>query len=215
MLGAQVAFGVTPSIGYLDFDARAQIGAATVGVQDDRTSLGDLTLATNFYWDWAEWNLLWANYLVVPVGRYEVDDLANTGLNIWTFETDIAITYFNETSGRDYSVVVGYGYNTENDDTNYKTGDEVHVNFVLNQFLSASFAIGINGFYFRQLSGDSGEGARLGSFKGEASGIGPAVYWNREFFGRDVFFTFKWLRKFDVENRLEGDHVFASFAFSF
>ncbi len=103
----------------------------------------------------------------------------------------------------------------ENPDSNYQSGDQIHVDFVLNQFLSESFAVGVNGFFFRQLSGDSGEGAVLGPFKGEASGFGPAIYWIRKIGSRDVAFTLKWFSEFNVKNRLEGDHVFASFAMSF
>ena len=79
---------------------------------------------------------MWANYIVAPTGRFDEDDLANTGLNYWTFETDIAATYFNDATGQDYSIVAGYTYNTENNATNYKSGDEMHVDFVLNQFFS-------------------------------------------------------------------------------
>ena len=94
-------------------------------------------------------------------------------------------------------------------------GDEVHIDIVLNQFLSESFGVGINAFFFRQLSGDSGDGAVLGDFKGEASGIGPVVYYTKKIGGSEVYFSVKWLKEFDVKNRLEGDHVYASFALSF
>ena len=46
-------------------------------------------------------------------------------------------------------VVIGYGYNTKNDDTDYQSGDEVHIDFVFNQILSESFAVGLHGIYYR------------------------------------------------------------------
>ena len=46
------------------------------------------------------------------------------GLNYNTYETDFMTTNFNSDNGRGYSLVVGYGYNSENDDTDYKSGDE-------------------------------------------------------------------------------------------
>ena len=64
------------------------------------------------------------------------------------------------------------------------------------------------------IGGDSGEGARLGDFKGRAAGFGPAVYLNRKLFDKDIYFSVKWLHEFNVRNRLEGDHVFASFSLS-
>ncbi|MGI9263344.1 MAG: SphA family protein [Gammaproteobacteria bacterium] len=214
VLGGQVAFGITPSIGYMDIDARVQAGDTVLGVGDDRLGVGDITLAANLYWSSGKFNYMWANYLVTPTGTYDANETANTGLNYWTFETDVAVTYFNEETGQDYSVVAGYGYNTENDDTDYQTGDEFHIDVVLTQFLSESVGIGVNGFFFRQLSGDSGSGAVLGGFKGEASGFGPALYWLRNVSGKDVAFTFKWLHEFDVKHRLKGDHLFVSFQLS-
>ena len=110
---------------------------------------------------------------------------------------------------------IGYNYNTENKDTDYQTGQELHIDLMINQFLSESWAIGIHGFYLKQLTGDSGDGAVLGDFKAEASGIGPAVLWTTEINGQEVSFIAKWLHEFDVERRMEGDHVFASFAMGF
>ena len=215
LFGGSLAFGATAVLGSADIDAAVAADQQSLRVEDDTVNIGDLTLAANVYWPRDKWNFLWATYVVAPVGSYDVDDLANSGLNYWTFETDFMATYFDPDKGRDYSVVVGYGYNTENDDTDYKSGDEFHVDFVLNQFLSEKFAVGINGFFYRQLSGDSGDGALLGSFKGEASGIGPAMYYIANLGGRDVAFTTKWISEFDTKNRLDGDHVFASFAMSF
>ncbi len=77
---------------------------------------------------------------------------------------------------------------------------------------SESFAVGIHGFYLKQITGDSGAGARLGDFKGEAAGIGPALLWNTQVGKKDVSFIAKWLHEFNAERRIEGDHFFVSFA---
>jgi len=57
---------------------------------------------------------------------------------------------------------------------------------MLNQFLSESLAIGIHGFYLKQVTGDNGSGARLGSFKAETAGVGPAVLWITKGLGREI-----------------------------
>ncbi len=86
---------------------------------------------------------------------------------------------------------------------------------MINQFLSDSWAIGVQGFYCKQLTGDSGDGAILGDFKAEAAGIGPAILWNIKVANQEVSFIVKWLHEYHAENRLEGDHIFVSFALSF
>jgi hypothetical protein len=216
ILGGQYAFGITPAIGSVDIDANLRVGNLNAGIDDQYTGLGDLTInPLQLFWNKDNYHFAWANYIVVPIGDYDVNDTANTSLNYWTFETDLMATYFDAEKGRDYSLVVGYSYNTENDDTNYQSGDEFHVDYVLNQFLSESFAVGINGYFYKQLSGDSGSGAVLGDFKAEAAGIGPSILWNTEMGGQEIAFIAKWIHEFHAERRLEGDHVFASFALSF
>lgn len=214
-LGQPIAFSITQPIGYSDIDVSLQVGPFFAGTDDDYAGLGDTTLGAFMYWNTGNFNFSWNNYVVVPVGDYDEDELANTGLNYWTIETDFAATYFNTETGQDYSVIAGYGYNTKNADTDYQSGDEVHLDFVLNQFLTESFAIGINGYFYKQISGDSGDGALLGSFKGEGAGIGPAIYYGKKIFDNDVYFIAKWVHDYHAENRIKGDYAYASFALSF
>lgn len=217
IFGAQYAYGATLVYGNVDISATLDAGPLSTSVSDDKTSYGDITLTPAiFYWNNGDkWHFSQSFYVVVPVGDYDVDDVANIGLNYWTFETDFAATYLNPETGQDYSVVLGYGYNTENDDTDYQSGDEVHLDYTINQFLNEEWAIGLHGFYYKQVGGDSGDGALLGDFKAEAAGIGPALMWVPKSMGGDKAFILKWINEYHAENRMEGDHVFASFAVSF
>ena len=88
----------------------------------------------------------------------------------------------------------------------------MHLDVAFNQFFSDSFAVGIHGFYLKQITGDSGSGALLGDFKAEASGVGPALLWSTKVGDQEVALIAKWLYEIDVENRLEGDHLLVSFA---
>jgi hypothetical protein len=216
ILNAHYAFGVFIPIVYADIDTGVRIGNQQVRLQDDTFGIGDLTFVPGIlFWNHGNFHFTLSEYIIAPTGKYDTDDLANTGLNYWTFDTNIAVTYLNEKTGQDYSVNVGYNYNTENSDTDYQTGQEVHIDYMVNQFLSDSFALGIQGFYLKQVTGDSGDGALLGGFKAEAAGIGPAVLWSSKSLGREVTFIGKWLHEYHADRRLEGDHVFLSFAMSF
>jgi hypothetical protein len=217
IVGAHYAFGaLVPAVVYVDIDARVRVGPLEVKRNDDVVDFGDLTLIPGIlFWNYENFHFTLAEFIVTPTGRYDSDDLANSGLNYWTFDTNVAATYLNEDTGQDYSINLGYNYNTKNTDTNYRTGQEFHLDYFLNQFLSESFAIGLHGFYLKQVTGDRGSGAALGDFKGEAAGVGPALLWSTRLFGRDVSFIAKWLHEFHAERRLEGDHVFASIAIGF
>lgn len=216
IFGAHYAYGVFIPLVYADIDTGISVGSLRVGRQDDTFGLGDVTLIPGvLYWNRGNFHFALAEYIVTPTGKYDTDDLANTGLNYWTFDTDVTATYLNEKTGQDYSVNIGYNYNTENTDTDYQTGQELHIDYMINQFLSESWAIGVHGFYLKQLTGDSGAGAILGDFKAEATGVGLAVLWSPKRFDQKVTFIAKWLHEYHVERRIEGDHIFVSFAMSF
>jgi len=216
ILGAHYAFGVFIPVVHADIDTDIRLGNLLVRQQDDVFGLGDVTLIPGIlFWNKGNFHFTFAEYIIAPTGEYDTNDLANTGLNYWTFDTDVAMTYLNEKTGQDYSVNIGYNYNTENSDTDYQTGQELHIDYMINQFLSESWALGIHGFYLKQVTGDSGDGAILGDFKAEAAGVGPALLWSPKRFDQKITFIVKWLHEYDTERRIEGDHIFASFAMSF
>jgi hypothetical protein len=213
ILGAQYAFGVLVPIVHADINAHISAEGMTRGVEDDASGLGDIVLIPlALFGNIGNLHASIAQYIITPTGDYDADNLANAGLNYWSFDSNIAMTYLNDKTGQDYSFNLGHIYNTKNDDTHYQTGQEVHLDVVANQFLSETFAVGVHGFYLKQITGDSGSGAILGDFKAEALGVGPAVMWGTKFGDQDVTFIAKWLAEVDVENRLEGDHIWATVA---
>jgi hypothetical protein len=59
-----------------------------------------------------------------------------------------------------------------------------------------------------QIPGDSGKGAVLGDFEGEAAGIGPAINQTVSMGDVSVVLSLRSLDEFDVENRRKGDHIY-------
>ena len=207
--GAQYAFGAMVPLVYADIES--SIGGFSV--DGDDSGLGDIAFIPGIlYWNCGNMHMSLAHFTVAPTGDYDADNTINVGLNYWSFDTNFAFTWLNEENGREFSFNLGHIYNTENDDTNYQTGQEIHLDVAFNQYLSDTLAVGIHGFYLKQISGDSGSGALLGSFKAEAWGIGPAVMWTTKMCDQDVTFIAKWLHEFDAENRMEGDHISLGFA---
>jgi hypothetical protein len=212
LFGGQYAAGVLVPLMDAEIESTVDLGPINLEVKDSASGLGDIALIPiALYWNEGKYYWSFSHLIVTPTGSYDVDNGINTSLNYWSFDTNFALTYLNEETGRDLSFNFGHIYNTENDETDYQTGQELHLDVVLNQFLSDSFAIGLQGFYLKQITGDSGRGATLGDFKAEAAGIGPALLWSRDIGKQNVTFIAKWLHEFHAENRLEGDHFYLSF----
>jgi hypothetical protein len=103
---------------------------------------------------------------------------------------------------------VGVTFNGENPATDYKTGTEFHLEGAITQNFSPAFSLGLVGYYYNQLSGDSGSGARLGDFEGEVAAIGGTLGYNFKVGPLPVSTRLKYYHEFAAENRLEGDAGF-------
>ena len=89
------------------------------------------------------------------------------------------------------------------------------MDFVANQFLSPTFALGLRGYYYKQLTGDSGSGATLADFKSESFGVGPGFVWIPKLGGGRLTVLGKWMHDFSAENRFESDYLTLTGAWSF
>ena len=211
VLGGRYAFGASLPIIYTTLSADVSLGPASASVDEDRTAISDLALIpVSLFWSFGRFHINAYETITAPIGSYDRDRDVNAGLNYWSFDTTLAATYLHPEKGHEVSAALGYIYNTENDDTHYHSGQELHLDYMLNQFLSESVAVGLHGFYYKQITGDSGSGAILGDFKGEAAGIGPALMWSTKIKDTDLSISLKWLHEFHAEHRLEGDHVLLS-----
>lgn len=71
---------------------------------------------------------------------------------------------------------------------------------------------GLVGYFYRQLSGDSGSGALLGDFKSRTNAVGPQVGYFFPFGGGKGYVNLKGYYEFDVSHRTEGWNVWLTIA---
>ena len=109
--------------------------------------------------------------------------------------------------------------NTSNHATNYHSGQVFHIDATAAwHFLpvgKGAFGAGANAFYLQQTTADSGDGARLGSFKTMTAGVGPVVSYAGQFGKTSLAASVKWLPQIDADNTLKGNYVWAKLAVSF
>jgi hypothetical protein len=211
------ALGVVLPYGRVEVDASATatlpsgIGVG-LPVSSGETGFGDAALAASLGWrnregdDAFAWNVYSA--LFIPSGDYELGRLTNIGANHWGLDVGSAFTWGNFGNGREFSSVIGITFNGENQDTDYQSGTELHLEAAFTQHLPHGFSVGVGGYWYEQLTGDSGAGAILGDFKGRAVSIGPEAGYSFKVADRSVSLSLRWYHEFEVKNRLEGDGVF-------
>lgn len=191
-------------------------------VEDSECGLGDIVFSPVVI-GWHSDNL---HYLInlpfyIPTGDFETadfkhHDFANIGKNRWAFDPAFAITHENTEKTYDISAALGYTLNfDENKDTNYKSGDALHLDVAIARNFINGFTIGACGYAYKQITDDSGDGAMLGDFKGQIFGAGPILGYNGKLFKKDVSTMGKWYHEFGGENHFEGDSFWIYFSIKF
>lgn len=210
VLGGDLAFTGTLVLGNADVDASATLaipglGAGTASVSDERWAVGDPAFGAMVGWQAENLNYLLTASLNVPVGDYDAGRLSNISLNRWVLDLTGAATWMDPESGFELSGAAGITLNGENDDTEYETGTEFHFEAAAAYHFSPTFSVGVNGYHYQQLTGDSGAGATLGDFKGRVTGLGPTMSATFMLGPIPVATSLRYFHEFNVKNRLEGD----------
>lgn len=218
VLGGNIGFGIMVPWGYKKVDAQIDVLAELIlpdgtvlqagdrfNFKDSTTNLGDPVLNALIGWHEGNWHWNFSALLNVPIGPWDRDSVTNISFHHWGLDTSGAFTYLDAAKGHEVSMNVGFTFNWENPNTDYKTGTEFHVEWALIQHLSKTFSIGLQGYHYQQLTGDSGSGAVLGGFEGRATALGPVMTYSFQLGKIPVSSELKYLHEFDVKNRLEGD----------
>lgn len=127
------------------------------------------------------------------------------GRNHWAVEPMGTFTYLNEDTGLELSAAAGITFNFENSDTDYRSGDEFHLELALIQHFADTFNLGLVGYIYNQLNGDSGSGAS-DDFKGRVSAWGPEIGGMIPLGQKhNLYLKGRYYSEFDAQNRLEGE----------
>ncbi|WP_238211281.1 transporter, partial [Pseudomonas sp. PAGU 2196] len=103
--------------------------------------------------------------MIAPTGRYDKHDLANPGRNYWVFEPVYAMSYVDP-AGLNLDTKVMYDFNRSNPDTDYRSGQEFHVDYAVGWGLGNGWVLGVGGYYYRQTTDDRQDGERIEDNKG-------------------------------------------------
>lgn len=151
----------------------------------------------------------------IPVGDYDPTRLANLGLGHGAIDGGGGYSYFNPQTGNELSTVAGFTYNFENTALQYQNGVDLHVDWAASHFLTKQILVGAVGYYFQQITGDSGAGATLGGFRSRVAGIGPQIGYlfpvGEQLQG---YVNVKAYKEFAAENRPEGWNLWVTLSFS-
>lgn len=182
-------------------------GSASASISDDVFTIGDPVVGGFLGWQHENFHWQVGTMINVPIGNYQEGEISNIAFHHWGADVFAGATWLDPSTGIDLSGVVGVTFNAENPTTDYRTGNEFHFEWAAVKHFNQQFDAGLIGYYYDQLSGDSGEGAS-GPFKGRAASIGATIGWNFKVGETPVSARLKYFHEFSARNRAEGDAVF-------
>ena len=133
-----------------------------------------------------------------------------------SFDTNFGFTHLDMESGRELSFNLGHIYNTENDDTDYRSGRMLHFDASLQQMIKAGsgfMTVGLSAFLGNQISDDKNQGRLVGPFQTKTAGIGPAIGYLFPMGKDNIVVEFRWLPQLDTKNTTEGDYYWLKFVY--
>ena len=188
--------------------------ASTETVSGNRLSFSDFYLAPGILeWKIGAWNVIWLETICIPSGAYDSEENVNVSRNYFALNSSLATTWRHPDGGPELDLRASYIVNAENPATDYRTGDELTVDWIAAWRLDARWSFGLVGYGYQQITGDSGDGAIFGDFKGQSWGTGPLVRYIGTVGTRRVGWVAKWIHEFDATHRYEGDFVFLAATF--
>lgn len=209
VLGGQFGFGVTLLAG--NYASTAAVTAVAPSgsnlsrsLGDSMTALGDVFPTATLKWGLGVHNVMAYVTANAPLGAYDVARQASVGLGRWAVDGGAGYTWFDEDKGHELSAVLGLTYNFMNPYTAYQSGIAMHLELSASQYVTERLVLGLAGYFYNQLTPDSGPGAILGPFLSRVAGAGPQLGYDFVFGGRDASLSARAYYEFAGQNRPEG-----------
>ncbi len=190
------------------------------GLHDTREGMGDTTISPIVLWDMGKnLTLAAAVEITVPTGEYSTDRLANTSNNFYTYKPLFSFTWL-PTEDTEVSMKSTYSFNRKNKDTDYRSGQIFHFDYSASYRVTDNLRLGLNGYYLKQTTDDKQYGRNVqfagqdvdDGVRGQVFAIGPALHFT---FLKYASAEIRWAKEFDVENRPEGEMLWAKISIPF
>jgi hypothetical protein len=175
LLDGRLGVLVSTPVSNINIEASVSGPRATLTDRTQGTGLGDTILEVELGWDQGEFSHSLHILGVVPTGRYQPGFYPLTGFNRPSLDIGWAFTWFDKASKLEFNGGVGFMTSWENEATRYQTGNEFHVEWAIGYKFDNGLEIGVAGYDYRQVTGDSGPGAVLAPFIGKLDAVGPGL----------------------------------------
>jgi hypothetical protein len=209
VLGGNLGLSVTIPVGHIDVDATLG-GPFGLSRSVDGWGFGDVWSKVQLGWQHGEFAHTIYVQAVAPTGRWDPGFSPIIGLHRPGIDTGWAFTWTDKTKKLQVNGATGFTFNFENTATDYRSGNEFHFEWAVGLEFAPGLLIGVVGYDYRQLTGDTGSGARLGPFKGSVDAIGPGLIYTTLLGQTPFILNVRHYHEFNAQNRWEGNSTVLS-----
>jgi hypothetical protein len=204
---ANIDANITGALGPIGF-------ATSRSISQSIDAWGDVFVQPTLRWNQGVHNYMVYAMTSLPVGAYDSSRLVNLGLGHTAIDVGGSYTYFNPHTGNEFSATTGFTYNFKNPSIEYQNGVDWHLDVGTSHFISKQVHVGLVGYAYQQITGDSGLGATLGDFKSRVFGVGPQIGYLFPVGGMQGYLNLKGFGEFGAQHRPEGWNLWLTFAVS-
>jgi hypothetical protein len=182
------------------------------GVSQRKTGIGDIVFGPVLGWHHSDsLHSVLALDIYAPTGRFNKHDVANIGRNYWALQPVFGVSRIDP-NGLNADAKVMWTYDFSNKDTDYKSGQELIVDYALGWGFGNGWTAGVGGYLYQQINDDKQAGATVNDNKGRTFAIGPSVKYDS---GKGWFVTAKYQTETNVRNRADGAAFWVKAVFPF
>ena len=186
----------------------------SIALSDTTFGFSDLIPQFSLRWNSGVNNVM--TYITgdIPIGTYSATDLANLGIGHSALDGGVGYTYFDPKKGHEFSIVSGLTGNFTNPHTGYTNGVDWHTDWGASQFVTKQLQVGAVGYFYQQISPDSGAAPILGAFELRVIGVGPQVGYLFPVGKLQGYVNLKAYWEFAAQNRPDGWNTWVTLSLS-
>ena len=210
LFGGNLGLSITVPGGWMDIRAGDEVQAQGFSREVNTWGMGDVVPRVQLGWQYGDFAHTVYLEAIAPTGFWGPGFSPLIGFNRTSIDTGWAFTWTDKRTKLQVSGTAGFTFNFENPQTNYQSGNEFHFEWAVGFQCMPGLVIGLVGYDYRQLNGDSGSGDPVGPFRGSLDAIGPGLSYTTIIDKRPVTFNLRYYHDYDFDKHFHGDTTIAS-----
>ncbi len=156
-------------------DLTIDVIPSPVYMEDDQFNMGDPYAEVIWSWHKTQYDFAAGAGVYIPIGKYDVDEIASPGKDMWTGMFNLAYTLFADKEKTwAASFLARYEIHSEKDKAKVKPGHNVNLEWGLSKNLAKIIDVGVVGYCQWQMTDDGGSRAENDDHD-KVYAIGPEI----------------------------------------